>query len=138
MKTERAARREVSSAEARVTTEARLGAAGATARARRDSVLPTKAGRATTVEAAEAMAAIATWGFCEGFLQGARMAQMAGYDRRFMADSSLSEQLRQSHRGGKMRFAFIGGFGLLSIISDLAGKQDAQIVVSCQCSVRDC
>ena len=58
VKVESAARREVSSAEARVTTEARLGAAGATARARRDSVLPTKAGRATTVEAAEVMAAI--------------------------------------------------------------------------------
>ena len=60
VKVESAARREVSSAEARVTTEARLGAAGATARTRRDSVLPTKAGRATTVEAAEVMAAILT------------------------------------------------------------------------------
>ena len=58
VKVERAARREVSSAEAKVTTDARLGAAGATARARRDSVLPTKAGRATTAEAAEVMAAI--------------------------------------------------------------------------------
>eukprot|EP00982_Pelagococcus_subviridis_P008264 30828-Pelagococcus_subviridis.AAC.16 len=58
--TDRAARREVSSADARVTTDARLGAAGATARARRDSVLPTNAGRATTAEVAEVMAAIST------------------------------------------------------------------------------
>ena len=60
VKVERAARREVSSAEAKVTTDARLGAAGATARARRDSVLPTNAGRATTAEVAEVMAAIST------------------------------------------------------------------------------
>jgi len=59
--TERAARREVSSAEeARVTTDARLGAAGATARARRDSVLPTNAGRPTTAEAVEVRAAMVT------------------------------------------------------------------------------
>ena len=60
MKVESAARRDVSSAEARVTTEARLGAAGATARARRDSVLPTKTGRATTAAEALVRAAILT------------------------------------------------------------------------------
>jgi len=60
VKTDRAARREVSSAEARVTTEARFAETGATARARRASVLPAKAGRATTAEEAEVMAAIST------------------------------------------------------------------------------
>ena len=65
MKVESAARREVSSAfPANVTTDARLGAAGATARARNEPVLPTKAGRATTAEAAEVMAAIVSTRVC--------------------------------------------------------------------------
>ena len=59
VKVESAARREVYRRR-RGSPRGRLGAAGATARTRRDSVLPTKAGRATTVEAAEVMAAILT------------------------------------------------------------------------------
>jgi hypothetical protein len=61
VKTERAARREVSSAEeAMVTTAARLATAGAAAEARSDWVLPTKVLLTHTAEAAEVMAAIAT------------------------------------------------------------------------------
>ena len=62
MKTERAARREVSSAEARVTTEARLAETAGDRAGAEPRSCPAKVGRATTAEEAEVMAAISTKG----------------------------------------------------------------------------